>query len=633
VLYAEMESPPAPARPRRLRPHSRAGRVALFALLAFVAFVWAFDWNWCLPLVKRYVESHSGRRFECASLQVHFDRFLDPTITLRGVKIQNAPWAAARLPFLEAGRVSATISWRSLWSDLTIVNLVVLEDAQVDMERQADGLRNWRLGHPDDRGPPHVRVLALDARNSRLHTIHRGIGVEMDAQSTPLPAPQALAAHPELPLTKRLQFKGTSNGHGFDGDAAVSDVLVFGTTPRWFALRGAGHLGGLRLEAAGLANDMHALGDFDLDAKVSTEAAGPAWPLPEALAHVRPLVAQGHVTKHDMSWTVADAHVHAGRHTAFVADLAFTGSTKDDTPRRRLRASVRDAVIDVDDLSLLRGKTPPGEPAAPGARADDDHALSTRPLDLARLREFDADVDLQPARFTGAERDMARTLRGHATLQAGVLELRDVDFGLAGGHLTGHLRADASRTPAEVALELTARALRLDSLSSTLAGNGALVGAVDGRARLKMRGESMYALVASADGSVAASLADGATVSSRLDAKLGLDGGHWLRSLFDKSARVPVVCGAVALAVARGVATSSQFVFETADTALAGRGSVHLADETLDATLTPARKKLALLALDKAIHAEGSWHDVKISLKPPAGDVPARCASVSAASR
>ncbi|MEP6504182.1 MAG: AsmA family protein [Betaproteobacteria bacterium] len=623
----------APDRPRRLRPRSRAGRVALAMLLLLVALVWAFDWNWCRPLLKHYVESHSGRSFECADLQVRFDG-LDPTVTLRGVKIQNAPWAASKEPFLQAGRVSATISWRTLWSDLAVVRLIVLEDAQVDMERQADGLRNWRLGHPDDRGPPHVWVLALDARNSRLHTIHAGIGLEMDAQSTPLPAVQVLPGHADLPLTKRLQFKGTFKGHPFDGDAAVSDVLTFGATPRDFALRAVAHLGALRLEAAGLSKDVRGLGDFDCDVQARADGAGALWPLPEAFTRMRPLAAQGHVARNGTAWTAKDVHVRAGRQTSLVADLAFTGGTKSDTPRRRVQATLRDAVIDVDDLSLLRGKTPPGEkPDAPGERPDEDQALSAKPLDLGRLREFDADVDLKNARFTGSERGMAQTLRGRAVLQDGVLELRGLDAGLAGGHVTGSLRADASRTPAEIALDVTARALRLDQLSSTLAGNGALIGALDGRATLKMRGDSPRALIGGASGSVSVALADGATVSNRLDAKLGLDGGHWLRSLFDKSARVPVVCGAVTLAVERGVATSRRFVFETADTALAGRGSANLVDETVDATLTPARKKVALLALDKAIHAAGSWHDVKIALKPPTDDVPARCETISAPAR
>jgi uncharacterized protein involved in outer membrane biogenesis len=132
--------------------------------------------------------------------------------------------------------------------------------------------------------------------------------------------------------------------------------------------------------------------------------------------------------------------------------------------------------------------------------------------------------------------------------------------------------------------------------------------------------------VAGASGSVTLALADGASVSRRLDAKLGLNGGEWLRTLLDKSARVPVQCASATLALAHGVATARRFVFETPGTALALHGSLDLADESLDATLTPARKKLALLALDKSIHAEGSWHAPKVTLAPATDEPAQRCA-------
>ncbi len=615
----------SPVPGRRLRPHSRAGRIALGLLLALVVFFWTFDWNWCRPLIRHYVMSHSGRSIEFDDLKLHFRDGLDPTIEFRGLTIQNAPWAASKQPFIRAGRVAATVSWRSLGSDLTIVNMIELDDAQVDMERLADGLRNWRLGHPDDRGPPHVRVLALDARRSQLHTIHRGIGLEADVSTAPLPAPEPFEGGPGLALTKLLVFKGRIKDDPFEGSAHVSDILAFGATPRQFSFRADARSGALRLEASGLMNDVHALGDLDCDVKLSATGTGPYKPLPEALARVRPLVAQGHVTKNGDAWTGSGVRLRAGRQTTLVADVAFTGNFRTDTPRRTLKATLRDAVVDVDDLSLLRGRTPPGEKTLPGTRPDADHALSTQPLPLDRLRELDADIDLHDTRFTGAERGIAQSMRGHAVLAAGVLKVQALDVGLADGHVTGTVRIDASHSPADLALALDARAIRVDRLSATLAANGTLLGVVDGRADVKARGDSPRALVASANGNVTLSLADGASVSKRLDAKLGLNGGEWLRTLFDKSARVPLQCASVTLALARGVATSRRFLFETSDTALAGRGSLNLVEESLDLTLTPAHKKLALLSLDKAIHAEGSWHDVKIALKPSTGEAPERC--------
>lgn len=608
------------------RRRFRALRVLLVVVLALAAFCWAFDWNWCRPLIRHYVMSKSQRSVDFDDMKVHWRYGLDPVIEFRGLTIQNAPWAATKAPFLHAGRIALTLSWRTLGSDMTVISMIELEDAQVDMERLANGIRNWRITRPDDTGPPRVRVLALDARDSRLHTIHRGIDLDLQAATTPLAAARALANHADLPLTKRLVFSGTYKGKAFDGGADVSDVLTFGATPRMFALQGTAHFGALKLDAAGLSNDVHALGDVDLDATLSTAGTGATWPLPEAVGRVRPLVAQGHVARSGDRWTGSGVRVRAGRQTTVVVDAVFTGSFRSDTPRRTLEATLRDAVLDVDDLSLLRGKTPPGEKTVPDTRPDAEHALSTQALPFDRLREIDADVDLRPARFVGAERGIAQSLRAHATLANGVLRVQSLDAGLADGHVTGTLQVDASHSPADVAVDLDARGLRIDQLSQTLAANAALAGAVDGHAAVKTRGASVRALAAGANGSVTLSLADGASVSKRLDAKLGLNGGEWLRTLFDKSARVPVQCGAVTLALAKGVATPRRFVFETPDTALAAHGSLDLAAETVDATLTPARKKLALLALDRSIHARGSWHDVKIALTPASGDAPERCA-------
>jgi hypothetical protein len=613
-------SPPAPRRRRGLW-------VALAVLASSVALGLAFDWNWLRPLIQHHVMARSGRSVQFDDLEVRWRDGLDPTFEFRGLVIQNAPWAASKAPLIRARRFAATVSWRTLGSDVKVVRRIELQDAQVDMERQADGLRNWRITRPDDRGPPRVRVLELDARDSTLHLVHGGIPLVLDARSTTLPVPRALPARPELPLTRHLDFAGRYRDRAFEGQADVSDVLTFGATPRVFALRAQARLGALALQAAGTSNDVHALGEVDVDigASFATASAGDAWPLPASLTRLRPLSAQGHLVHAGARWTGSGVRVRAGRGTSVVADASFTGGFKSDTPRRALQATLRDAVIDLDDVSLVRGMTPPGGPGLAGARADGSHAWSTRPLPFERLRSLDADIELRPARITGADRGLLQSVGGHAVLKDGILALGSLDLGLAEGHVTGSARVDASRTPAAVALDVAARGLRIDRISPALAANGALAGAIDGRADVRLRGDSTHALVAGANGTITVSLADGASVSKRLDARLGLNGGEWLRTLLDKAARVPVQCASATLALAQGVATPRRFVFETPGTALAVRGSVDLAGESLDATLMPAHKKLALLALDKSIHAEGSWHALKVALAPAIDDPPQRC--------
>jgi uncharacterized protein involved in outer membrane biogenesis len=123
------------------------GRIALASLTALALLFWAFDWTWVRPLIRYCVAERAGRSIDFDELRIGLNRALDPTVELRGLLIQNAPWASDR-PLVRAGLLSFTFSWRTLLADQMVVNRLVLVDAEVDLERQADGLRNWRLIYP-----------------------------------------------------------------------------------------------------------------------------------------------------------------------------------------------------------------------------------------------------------------------------------------------------------------------------------------------------------------------------------------------------------------------------------------------------------------------------------------------------
>jgi hypothetical protein len=508
----------------RSPPPRRGARVALAAagtLLAAVALAVVFDGLWLKPLIRHYVMAHSGRTIEFDEVHVRLAGTLDPTVEFRNLAIQNAAWAAPR-PLVVARRLAATFAWRSLLGrDRAVVTLLVLEGADVDLERQADGLRNWRLGHPEDRGPARVRVLALDARDSTLHTVHRGLGLEGTATMTALPAARPLAGRAGPSLTRRLAFGGTCEGRRFDGELAVSDVLFFGTPDTRFAFDGHVRAAGLRLEAQGLSTDLLGQGDADFDARLASDGEGDLWPLPlrAGLARARPLAASAHLVRAGAAWSATGLRLALGRGTRAAGELRIV-----DAPdgRRQVQADVREALLDVVDLRALGG--PDTRPGA-AARTPPDDAFV-----LEKLRGWDAVLDVRGTRFANSERGIAQSLALHATLAHGVLATDALDFGAAGGHVTGSIRFDATGQDAELALALQARGLRLEQLSERLAATRGLEGRIDGRADLRSRGRSPRDLVRAAAGTISATLAPGASVTQRVDAKLGLDGGEWLRA-------------------------------------------------------------------------------------------------------
>ena len=148
--------------------------------VALVALLWAFDWNWFRPRLEHYLAEKSQRSVRIGDLHLSLSAAFDPTLRLRGVRIENAPWADAR-PFIDAGELRATFLLSSLIDKRPVISRLVVIDADIDLERQVDGLRNWRLIHPDDRGPTRVRLMSIEAIRSKIRFAHRAL--EIDVQT------------------------------------------------------------------------------------------------------------------------------------------------------------------------------------------------------------------------------------------------------------------------------------------------------------------------------------------------------------------------------------------------------------------------------------------------------------------
>src|SRR5262249_9482368 len=145
-----------------------------------------FDWNWFRPALERYVSEKSGRDVRADDLHVSIGLTLEPTVRLRGVRIPNAPWASLRTPMAVAGEAQFTFSLSSLWGRRPVVTRLVLHDADVDLERAADGRRNWRLTEPYYRGPPRINVLTLEAHRSKIRYSNREIDLLVETAASPV---------------------------------------------------------------------------------------------------------------------------------------------------------------------------------------------------------------------------------------------------------------------------------------------------------------------------------------------------------------------------------------------------------------------------------------------------------------
>ena len=586
----------------RLLPASLRGRLLLGAVLALALLAAAFDATWFRPLIQHHVQQRSGRQVDFETLRLGLDTSLQPTVRLTQLQVQNAAWAAPR-PLVRAAELGFTLSWESLWADTIVLTRLTLVDAELDLERQADGLRNWRLTRPYDRGPGRVRVLALDAQRTRARVVHRGMALEVALQSTPLQtraaAPQAAFAAPptEPPLTRSVSFQGSSRGVPFQGQAEVSDVVTLFDTGQPFALRGEVRSANAWLRAEGRLSDV--LGSAALDLQVLLDSRR-ADELPSALGFspsplALPARLQGRLHKEGRHWRLSALQARVGSSDAS-GSLAFRERSAEGT-RPALRAQLSSTRVDWAALREATG-------AGPAGKADATPAASATPLSAHRWQQIDAEIDWQIETLAGVLPTPLGAFSAKARLDQGRLRVAPLSFGIYGGRASGSLGLDTRGSPPSATLALGLQGLQLARLPHGRAGGETLAGGLDLRVALRSQGASMAALRAAAAGTVEASLVR-ASLPGTLEAKLGLDGGRWLRAALGSTERVPITCSVLMLDLADGKGRLRRLELETDRLSVSGTGSLDLAQQQLDMVLTPHRKQAALLALDRSLRVTG----------------------------
>lgn len=601
---------------------TRPGRktFALLAVAASAAALWAFwDWNWFRDPVVDYLNDRSQRNLRIGDLHVSFSSGLDPTVRLRDVHVDNAPWARASAgqPFATAGEVSFTFAWRSLIERRPVVSKLLLVDAAIALERQADGHRNWRLRNPDDTGPGKFKFLRLEAHRSTLRFVHDGLALDLNTAASDLPAP--VPVEHGAPLTTRIDFRGKLHGASFAGSASTSTVLTFLETGEAFSLRGSATAGNTRLDADGQVTDLFKLDAVDADVQLAGPSLAALHPLlPQAWPETAAYSARARLSKAQAQWDVTALRADIGR-----SDVAGEVHYNGHGDRPFVDATLTSKVLHSADVMRPKSaKTPEAAPTAPTA------ASAASAPDGQGLGAADADVTWQVQSLHVPVLPVLSAVRLKAHLDSGLLDLSPVQAQLAGGQAQGRVTVDGRQQPAAVKAELSWRNLRLEQLLPPLPDKGEATGPVSGSLKLTSRGNTVPALLSNLNGDAQA-LLKGGRLSAALDAKLALNGGKLLRAAVTDANDVPIQCARVDVVMRDGRGDVFPLLLDTTQTRVDGRGEVDLReDPRFDLLLTPSPKQTALLALRQSIRVRGTAGDIKLSLVPPeAIDATASCDS------
>jgi len=576
--------------------------MALLVLLALpVLVVLTHPW-WLAPALSRYLTSTSGRpvHFESA----RFGLTPAPVLRLQGVRIANAPWAETSRPFAVFEEVEFEMTGQrheGRW----VVSRIGLKNGEAHLERRPDGLRNWRLRNPEERGPGRFWFLVLEAERTALTFTHHGIGLVLRASSSPNPASAgATGPAPEMPI--RVDFEGSLRRVDFRGSASSGKAISLLQSRRWFPLRGHAEVEGARIELDGRAADL--LREPRLEAKLlldgkSLAAIGP-W-VADRYPKARAFRVAGELALGPGRISLAGATAKVGA-TDFAGEVAWSREERG----HRLRADLRSELADVVDLAWLAGRAPAVAQAASAARRALAAAraipspASAPEGSTTKIAAWRADLSYVARRFRAAEVKAVQSLALKAKLLDGRLDVSELDVGVAGGHATGRLGIDLRQPVPAGDAQLAWRGVRVESLLPSLDAARRLSGAVQGRASVTAKGSGAEALLASAAGTATVRLSDG-TIASMLDAKMGLQAGKVVRTLLSGNEPLPLPCAAAVLDIGAGKARIRSLVVDSANTRTTGSGTIDIGRRTLELVLTPDSKRPGLLDLGRSIRLHG----------------------------
>jgi uncharacterized protein involved in outer membrane biogenesis len=206
------------------------------------------------------------------------------------------------------------------------------------------------------------------------------------------------------------------------------------------------------------------------------------------------------------------------------------------------------------------------------------------------------------------------SLSTHLTLTDGLLQLDPLNFGLAGGSISSNIHLDGGKSPMQGTLKLSARHLKLKQLFPEFAPMQTSFGEINGDADLSVRGNSVSALLAHANGELKLLMNDGA-ISKTLLETAGLNVGNIVIGKLFGDKTVKINCGASDLVATDGLFDARLFVFDTADATINVSGTANMASEQLNLDVTPHTKGFRIFSLRSPLYVKGTLKNPDVGVK------------------
>ncbi|APR10223.1 AsmA family protein [Xanthomonas citri pv. citri] len=580
--------------------------IGLGIVAALVAiFVLLFDWNWLRGPVERAVSAKTGREFHLGHLDVDLGRIT----TVRGERLSlgNASWSKrGAMAELNAAEIDVEF-WPLLRGKLRLPE-IRLEHPTLLLEAGNDSHPgNWVFDQSDGDGSM-PRLGRLLVTNGRLQYIDDATRSDVDVAINSLAPPSS----DQRAAPIGIDGEGRWKGYPFSLKGNTASPLELSQSEHPFRIDLRGSAGATRTHVRGTLTNPFQFRVFDLQMALSGQDMEDLYPLiGVAMPSTPPYKLDGRLRRDGDVWRYE-------KFTGTAGDSDLSGTAEIDLRNKRpfLRADLASKRLDFDDLAGFVGAPPKtGNNESANAEqkkqaaqlATSARVLPTTPYDLSKLRAMDAQVRWRAQRINAPSwplDDMDASL----TLKDGLLRLDPLNFGVAGGDIRFTIGMDARKAVITTQLKASIRGIRLDQLfpDATLAKQAS--GAIGGELDLRGRGNSIAAMLGSADGSIGVGMGRG-HVGNLIMELAGLDIAESLKYLLTKDRQIPVRCIFGDFGVQDGLMQSRALAFDSTDTIIVGEGNISLKNETLDLLLRPRPKDRSILSLRSPLRIGGTFKD------------------------
>jgi uncharacterized protein involved in outer membrane biogenesis len=199
-------------------------------------------------------------------------------------------------------------------------------------------------------------------------------------------------------------------------------------------------------------------------------------------------------------------------------------------------------------------------------------------------------------------------------LDNGVMSLKPVRVGVAGGRTDADIRIDARKQPVRTDYDIRLRGFELGDFMAKAGLESRAHGRIDGRIKLTGTGDTVAKSLGTSNGDIRLAINSG-EISNLAIEVAGLDIAETLGLLATKDKPVGIRCFVADLGVNNGVASPRLFLMDTTDSTVQAEGRIDLRNEQLDLRVKTQPKDPSILAVRTPVTIKGAFARPSIAVE------------------